>query len=264
MSVDMSNFLVLRIVDKGIGFAQDRVVHLLRPFTKEQQHSAGTGLGLYIAKMLAERMGGTLELNSRPGEGTSFTVTIPIHFAQRSRRTSSVAINQEKSRILISDITQETTEEFQRSTLSSSSEDASEDDPQVVRVLVVDDNHLCRTLLVRAISRREKQIATVEAANGEEAVEAFAKYNPDLVITDVSMPIMDGVTASRCMRKHAESQRWKKCGIYALTGLGSSDPRLQSLGMDGTAALDGWLIKGKDNMDRLHALIQELRIARGK
>jgi CheY-like chemotaxis protein len=83
--------------------------------------------------------------------------------------------------------------------------------------------------------------------DGLAAIKHFADFAPDLVITDISMPGMDGVTAAGLMREISQEKGFV-CRIYALTGLGTSDPRLRSTGLGGSAALDGWLVKGKDDL----------------
>jgi CheY-like chemotaxis protein len=123
-------------------------------------------------------------------------------------------------------------------------------------------------------------------------LEIFKKFRPHLVLTDVSMPIMDGITSARNMRleekfwdqssssniqlkeagSHNEGDRQTsseavegelgegigRCKIYAITGLGSSDPRLKMEAMVGEAGLDGWLVKGRDRLDRIRDIVWEI------
>jgi CheY-like chemotaxis protein len=130
-----------------------------------------------------------------------------------------------------------------------------------LRVMVVDDNLLCRTLLAKNVARAARRSSTPitiqQHSNGQEAVDAFSGFQPHLVFTDVSMPVMDGVIAAQHMRAITSKHDLPVSRIYAFTGLGASDPRLLASGMMGTAALDGWLVKGKDDMKGVQKLVEE-------
>lgn len=132
------------------------------------------------------------------------------------------------------------------------------------KVLVVDDNRICRKLLCTGLKRSGFDVCIAEAANGKEAVDKFRSVRPDLVVTDVSMPVVDGITAAGIMRDiekaDGDEATVRRSRIYALTGLGSSDPRLKAVGMTGDAALDGWLAKGQNNMKDVLQLLAESRL----
>lgn len=128
---------------------------------------------------------------------------------------------------------------------------ASEKKPALcIRILIVDDNAVCRLVLGKAIKRLDIPIVTAEAENGQSAVAIFASFEPDIVLTDVSMPITDGVMAAQ----HTISP----CRIYAITGLASSDPRIKIAGRNGVVALDGWLVKGHDDLTAVNNIIKNL------
>lgn len=148
----------------------------------------------------------------------------------------------------------------------------------LMRVLIVDDNEICRKLLRAGLRRSPIPSIVLEAANGKEAVQVYKEKRPDLVITDISMPVMDGVTAAGLMREadliftepspgslavesentNFASRQTSPARIYALTGLGSSDPRLTATALTGFAGLDGWLIKGKANMDAINQIMTDM------
>lgn len=148
----------------------------------------------------------------------------------------------------------------------------------LMKVLIGDDNKICRKLLRAGLKRSPIANIVLEAADGQEAVRVYKGNRPDLVITDISMPVMDGVTAAGLMReadlilKNASDAAFANTSeqdtlsprqiaparIYALTGLGSSDPRLKVTALTGLAGLDGWLIKGKANMDAINKVMTEM------
>lgn len=239
------NHIVLSVRDEGIGFDESDVPHLLAPFTKIDPHSPGAGLGLHITRQLAHEMGGELKLASRRGQGTTFIVDLPLTFVKPiEKRVVSIA-----REILIEGLPPMVKNiPFQALNLGSRS----------IRVLIVDDNTLCRRILVKSLQKGLTPVQTCEAADGKSAVDRFQEFHPHLVLTDVSMPIMDGVTSAGLMRGIAEERDWQSCRIYALTGLGSTDPRLKTIGLEGKASLDGWLVKGQDDMAQIRAILEEI------
>ena len=164
-----------------------------------------------------------------------------------------------------------------------------------MRVMIIDDNDVCRRLLAALVMKMIRNAGKSNSdsvkpviqqySDGQSAVYAYHSFRPHLVLTDVSMPGMDGVTAAQHMRMidrqgisglagcpaddsaGVESDAaavgvtrrsaWG-CLIYAITGLGSSDPRLRASGLLGGAALDGWLVKGKDDMPRVEEIVRNL------
>jgi len=159
----------------------------------------------------------------------------------------------------------------------------------LMKVLIVDDNEICRKLLRAGLKRSPIANTVLEAANGQEAVRIYKEKRPNLVITDISMPVMDGVTAAGLMRdadlvpedasftSHPSTNGDQQIDdprdgisyksparIYALTGLGSSDPRLKDTALTGSPGLDGWLIKGKANMDEINEIMVDMNRKRKK
>ncbi len=232
--------VVIKIVDTGIGFDEASLPRLLQPFTKDNAHSAGAGLGLYITRTLVDKMGGKLDLRSSPGKGTTFTAILPTKLKP--------VLGPGVRNLLMASASPIMQAESPNGALS-----------QPLRVLVVDDNTICRRLLRMALKRCPIKVSTAEAENGQQALSIFGDFNPDLVLTDVSMPVMDGISSASRMRQISEELSFPRCRIYALTGLGSSDPRMQSLGMKGTAALDGWLIKGQNQLDDIYSILADLK-----
>jgi CheY-like chemotaxis protein len=123
-------------------------------------------------------------------------------------------------------------------------------DTQYLRVLVVDNNVVNRKLLSMAIKKSPHRPSIKEANDGKQAIDLFRTFSPHLIFTDISMPIMDGLTATSRIRDLEHDQHDEPpCVIYALTGLGSSDVRLRHDSLMGKTALDGWLVKGQHGLD---------------
>lgn len=154
------------VKDSGIGIADDALPTLFDSFTQADNSTSrkfgGTGLGLSIVRQLVEKMGGSIEVNSKLGQGSEFVLSLTLPIVQ-----------------------------------AAMSEEALQDTPdcnlQDVRVLLVEDNainlEICREMLVQ-------QGAIVHCAeNGEVALQAISAQPFDVVLMDIQMPVMDGCQA---------------------------------------------------------------------
>jgi signal transduction histidine kinase/AmiR/NasT family two-component response regulator len=179
------------VTDTGIGIPQDRIDALFEKFVQADatttRRFGGTGLGLAICRELCEAMGGAISVSSRLGEGSCFTVDLPLAPALNAERAASIA---------------------------APSEAAMETD-SAVRVLAAEDNPtnqlVLKTLLI------QMGVEPVIVGNGAEAVEAWEQSHWDLVLMDVQMPVMDGLAAASAIRaREAETGR-AATPIIALT-----------------------------------------------
>jgi len=281
--------VIIEVQDSGIGIAAEALPRLMQPFTKMDSHSLGAGLGLYITKSLVANMGGDLFLRSTLHRGTTLTVTLPVLVAdttnphplllQRELR-GPVCMQQGAARASPSASVASLTRKagaappvldpprrIRRrpgSPLSLIPDDSPAAAINPIRILIIDDNTICRKILRMAFRHSAVPVICEEAEDGQAGVDTFATFEPDIVFTDVSMPVMDGVTAAGRMRDLLARSPPKEipCKIYALTGLGSSDPRMHALGVNGKAALDGWLTKGKDMLDAVEKVLAEVEAER--
>ena len=161
------------VSDTGPGISAEDIGKLFAPFTqvgnRASAAAAGTGLGLAISRSLVERMGGRLQLESKPGWGSRFwfDVTLPTAAAEPAavRSTSRISGYEGPRR----------------------------------RVLVVDDNAANRSVLVEMLTPLGFELA--EAVNGEGSIERAAAFEPDVVLMDLRMPgEIDGLEATRRLR----------------------------------------------------------------
>jgi CheY-like chemotaxis protein len=134
----------------------------------------GVGLGLSLARDLARAMGGGVEAEGAVGVGACFTFTVPLAKAEAP---------------------------IARSAPADVGEDAGEDDPPV-RILLAEDNPANRTVVELILGAAGVELVSVE--NGAEAVDAFAAQRFDLVLMDLQMPVMDGLTAIRLIREREQ------------------------------------------------------------
>lgn len=180
----------ITIKDTGIGMSEEFQKHLFDPFSREHEEMSGkyegTGLGMSIVKQLIDKMGGSIQVESKVDEGSCFTVEIPFEIAA-----------------------EEDIEKIKKSYTS--------DDIKGKHILLVEDNELnmdiAEILLLDAGARVSKVV------NGQLAVEAFKENPPetfDAILMDVMMPVMNGYEATRCIRS-LERDDAKEIPIIAMT-----------------------------------------------
>jgi two-component system sensor histidine kinase EvgS len=195
--------LTFSVSDTGIGITPENQKMLMQPFVQVQGPGAhkGTGLGLYICRMLAMRMGGELTLHSELGKGSTFTVVL------------------------------------QKVGYSSTKPDEAEDEKEQFaalpnkRVMVVDDMSVNR-LVIQTMLKRMGITDITAATNGVEALKALndAPDAFDVIFTDLLMPVMDGKDLIREIRKN---EQWKELHVYAVTADAEAQDTCGQLGFTG-------------------------------
>jgi signal transduction histidine kinase/DNA-binding response OmpR family regulator len=166
-----SDWLMLKVVDSGIGMNEEQLKKLFTPFTQADASTArnygGTGLGLALCKRFCELMGGWIDVQSVAGKGSTFTVYLP--WEMRSKEEKRVDSGQ-----------------WQRLTRKK----APEMDPGARLVLIIDDDPAVHELLMPMLSGQGFRVTS--AFHGAEGLAKAREARPALIILDVKMPGMDG------------------------------------------------------------------------
>lgn len=179
--------LTIYIEDSGAGIPEHRLDEIFSPFaqTISGKRAGGAGLGLAISRQLSVALGGDLSVSSELGEGSVFSVRLPYVLAD---------LPAESEPELVDTVTR-----------------LPEGKP--LHVLVADDNATNRDILVQLL--RGAGFTTQEAADGEEALQQLEKHRPHLVLMDIRMPVIDGLTASRQIRENPDNSDIKIIAISA-------------------------------------------------
>lgn len=181
--------LHLEVEDTGIGIAGEELRTIFEPFAQatssEHPEHKGTGLGLSISRSYVELMGGTLEVDSRLGQGTCFHLNIPVQTAEKPGG--------------------KTDEQIKVSGLAADQSDW--------RILVVDDDSDNRTLFTSLLE--PVGFSVREACDGEEAVAVFQTWSPHFIWLDMRMPVMDGYVAAHRIRTLPDGEAVKIVAVTA-------------------------------------------------
>ncbi|MCU0497656.1 MAG: ATP-binding protein [Anaerolineae bacterium] len=173
--------LEFEISDTGQGISSIEMDKLFKPFVQTEsgvKSQEGTGLGLAISRQFVQMMGGDIRVSSTVGQGTTFAFDI-----NADQATAADLSTKEQQRRVIG---------------------VSPDDPRDYRILVVDDKRENRQLMVERLSH--VGLAVREAANGEEAIQVWEAWEPQLIWMDMRMPVMDGYEATRRIRGTVKGQ----------------------------------------------------------
>jgi two-component system, sensor histidine kinase and response regulator len=178
------------ISDTGIGITHEQQSMLFKPFSQIDDSNVrqfeGTGLGLTISKNLTEMMGGAIWVESEPDKGSSFHFTITFKIGNDSQ-IEKVATENKNTEIMQKKL-------------------------QGRKILLVEDNEINQELAINILE--EMGINLSIANNGQEALDKLETENFDGILMDIQMPVMDGYTATREIRKQ---DRFKNLPIIAMT-----------------------------------------------
>ena len=167
---DGQALMTFEVIDTGVGFDADHAARLFQRFSQADasitRRFGGTGLGLSICRALTGLMGGTISADSTPGRGSRFRVELPL---ARATEAAPVRAAPPRKRGLAP-----------------------------LRVLLAEDHPTNQRVVQLILATQQAQVVTV--ADGAQALEAFRADRFDVVLMDMQMPVMDGLTATRALR----------------------------------------------------------------
>ncbi len=201
--------LELSVQDTGIGMNPDQVERLFQPFTQADgsisRRFGGTGLGLSICRSLVELMEGSIRVDSTPGQGSRFTVS--IRFAAPDQESESLP-------------PPATPPAWQTQAALPTASAAI----RGARLLLVEDNAINQQVARETLERAGFRV--VVAGNGEIALQTLNQEPFDAVLMDIQMPVLDGLTTTRRLRQDA---RWQNLPVIAMTAAAMTEDQQECL-----------------------------------
>ena len=167
------DWVAVSVEDTGTGIAPDVLPRIFEPFFSTKDVGAGTGLGLSTVHGIIHQTGGYISVHSVVGKGTTFTIYVPRHIETATEKKAAAA----EEKAAASDLTGS------------------------ARIMLVEDEDAVRMFSARALGNKGYKV--MEAASGAVALKMLedGKFNPEILVTDVMMPEMDGTTLAKHVRE---------------------------------------------------------------
>ena len=182
-NVKEKNYVEIRVIDTGVGIGKDKQEKVFKEFTQAHENENGQngfGLGLTISRRLANLLGGSLTLQSSLGKGSTFSLFVPITFAEGKSNENEI----KPQKVLPS-----------------------------IHAIVVEDDTSMRELLKSLLE--ELGIKVTSFSNAQEALKNIDTISYDLVLTDIQLPKMNGIHFMETLKKHSS---YRNQPIIAMTG----------------------------------------------
>lgn len=225
--------MVMKVADTGVGISDEAKLHVFDRFYQATEsmnsHLAGTGIGLSLVSEYAKIHNGTVTVTDNAGGGTVFTVTIPIVCNAQPVAEPAMA-EQQPDR-----------------------EEEAMKEPQKETILLVDDNHDILEFISAELSGTYH---IVTAHDGIEALKQVARHSPDLIVSDIMMPEMDGI---ELCRKLKGDEATASIPVFLLTAKHDVAAKIEGL----TLGADEYMTK-PFNMDVLKLRIKNILALRKK
>ena len=202
------------VKDHGTGIPKESLSRIWDRFYKIDMHHTGSGIGLALVKAFVEMHGGTISVESDEKQGTVFTVELPVQSCEAVAAEPDTTLVSADSRT--TDVLLAEEEELEKGYDSSKSS-----------VLIIDDNEDIRSYVHTLL---HTDYTVIEAADGSEGIRKAMKYVPDLIISDVMMPGIDGI---ECCRRLKSELQTCHIPVILLTACSLDEQRIQ--GYDGGA-----------------------------
>jgi PAS domain S-box-containing protein len=180
--------VLFTVSDTGIGIHEDNINDLFKPFAQiEKSYTRkyqGAGLGLPIVKKLVLLMGGSIDIDSIVGEGTSMNVVLPF------KKSAEASISTHQEAVMIKD-------------------------KQKLRILVAEDDPSNQFAMIKLLEKAGHEVMLAE--NGKQAIDLLKIHDFDCILMDVQMPLMDGVEATKTIRSSVDLGPKKDISVIAMT-----------------------------------------------
>lgn len=224
MKKDANDYVLLTVEDSGTGISKENQEKIFDRYYQVAGQAQGTGIGLALVKRYVKFHGGTISVESTLGKGSTFIVTMPLFISDMDESENAVVYN-----------------------------DGDKDTGHRPQVVVVDDNEEIRSYVKESLVGRYDVFT---ANNGAEGLKLISKHIPDIIISDIMMPVMDGIQLCANVKKDL---RLSHIPVILLTAKNTIEDRSEGY----EAGADSYLTKPfTSNM--LHARISNLLESRRK
>jgi signal transduction histidine kinase/ligand-binding sensor domain-containing protein/DNA-binding response OmpR family regulator len=237
-----NNWLSIQVCDTGIGIPKDKHEKIFEHFFQNNSPSAilnqGTGIGLSITREFIKMHGGMIGVESEPGKGCTFTMQLPLKAVLEKVDEQADPVSSET--VPVHDYPPQPA-------LPCPAGNGNENMPEAISILLVEDNEDFRFYLKDNLRNNYK---VLEAVNGKEGWQKALASHPHLIVSDISMPEMDGI---HLVKKLKADKRTSHIPVILLTAMTNEEQQIKGLG---TGAID--YITKPFNFEVLNAKIKSL------
>ena len=247
LSKNAENGISMKFSDTGVGMPAEHVKHIFESFYQIDVHHAGSGIGLALVKAFVEMHHGKIDVKSKEGNGTIFTIDIPAkqdgkiyHDIDRK----AILNNLKEGAVVMAG-----QESLSAENVTGKDRNASNEGEHEAVVLVIDDNQDVRDYVKSLLS---ENYTVLEAANGSEGLKLAIANVPDIIICDVMMPVMDGM---ECCRRLKAEPRTSHIPVMMLTAYSMDEQKIKGY----ECGADSYISKPFSSellLARLHNLIE--------
>ena len=206
-------FIYFRVADNGTGISGESMPHLFERYYRVSDNHLGSGIGLAFVKTLTQLHKGNIYVYSSYTKGTEIIIAIPVSKANYGKKERWMKNNEATVRLESLLGPQAAVE-----TTAPRTEKKEKNHSKEYLILIADDNAELRTFLKESL---DKQYRVIEAADGKEAMEKSLEYFPDLIISDIMMPVMNGIEFCRLIKTTIETAHISFILLTAKDGLES-------------------------------------------
>ncbi len=214
---DTTDTLQIEIFNTGRGIPLAELPNLFTRFYRTKSYSDGTGIGLSLTKSLVELHGGKIEVRSEENEGTWFVVTIPARRNQLEGQNENLQTGSLQQVMHPTDIAMKDDELRESPSITTLNQSHAK------TILILDDDEDMRLFISKLLSPGYN---VLQSSNGEEALKLAYRIQPDLIISDMMMPVMDGY---QFLREVKQNPHISHIPVILLTARASMDARLKGL-----------------------------------
>ena len=236
---------VITVADTGEGIAVEDLPHIFDSFYQGSNSHAktGTGVGLSLVRQMVEAMGGGIHVKSAPGSGAIFSLSLPLQHGEGVSAHWSPDMEEEEASqdVVVNEMPPDDNNEAQ----------------ELPSVLIVEDNADVAGYIGSLLKTKYR---LVFARNGSEGLEKAEEFMPDIILTDLMMPEMDGYELCRCIRK---SELLNHIPVIMITAKSEAADRVQGL----EVGADAYLLKpfnANELYVRIYKLLEQRRLLREK
>lgn len=248
-----NNQVILKVSDTGVGIPETELPKMFQRFHRVQSATGrtyeGTGIGLSLVKELVKLHGGEITVRSKVGKGTEFTVSIPTG---KTHLPAEFIVEKETDLTSsLSDTFIEEASSLIARPISGNGAEQTQSPENAPTILVVDDNADMRTHLKGLLQKHYNVIA---ATNGMDALHKISKENPSLILSDVMMPIMDGI---HLLKEIRENPATAGLPVILLSARAGEEARIDGLDI----GADDYLVKPFSAKELLARVSSQITLA---